>query len=501
MGLLDRWRRARDEAYRYFGAGYPRGLGYKLISRLRAHRSRLRREAPFASIAAYMLALSGLNPLRAFEQLSRLSSLSHVALEVNRLRRDAFLSMRHLSEVLSDEAKKWGGVWGQLLSSIVTAERTGLDPRVSLRDNVNQALNSLRADFRRLEAQFEGMIRTSTIIFGSAPMMIILIVSLFAPSMLLPVLIGLLTLLFTFALLWMGMIDSMVPRWTDYSSFYKRASTYWLPPALAVGAAVYFGLVQFPLTLVVSKAAAVVTAAVTFTVPFSLQWGLRSRVSRELLDDLPVVLRDIAEQVERGATIVQALEVSARVGSYRKYTARLLNLLAVQARVQGSLREGFKKVERLLPHPWRVAFDLLVLAQEAGGGSEAVHALSDAMNQYTAMIRSYKKSVGPYRNMSLLLPLATLGMATLIGVVLLPRIALAASGMQLTGFSLPLLALPTLEEVPVIRDWLYTAITLTGLLMALVVGKCADWTLGDAVVLASRVSVLLLIGMVASLYV
>ena len=375
----------------------------KIIGKLKEkiRRTELEREAPYAVLATYVGVESGLSPLRSFEYLSELESLEGVREEVDRIRSSALLGLRHLSEQLTVESKNSSGTWGKLISTLASIEATGLNLVSALRDLVKMVLRDLKTDYEKTARRFQTMVSSASVLFGAFPMMVAVMLSILASSNIVPLMMLFLGLNLITALVWLIIVDVQVPEVMDYTAFYRRILIKYLPPGLAAGSAVYFGLLYTPLTLVFHKALSLCIGTLVFSIPAYIEWRLQDKVTQQLMDDLPRFLRDVAEQTGRGFSVHQALENSYSVGGYGRYTMKLLSLIVKEARIHGSLRSAYVKVRKLLPKQWRVSLELLTLIEEAGAGSGAVHSLADAMGEYVLMIREFRRSTSSYKYLSL----------------------------------------------------------------------------------------------------
>lgn len=121
--------------------------------------------------------------MRAFEELSRLKALKHVSFEVDRIKRDAILNRKHLSEQLVIEAKNATGTWAKLLRVLVSLERIGGDPKLVLRDLMRETLRDLKVYYEVLARRFQSMISASNVMFGAMPMMLSILFTLLASTL------------------------------------------------------------------------------------------------------------------------------------------------------------------------------------------------------------------------------------------------------------------------------------------------------------------------------
>ena len=462
-----------------------------MLERLReqARRKRVEREAPFAVLAAAVLVESGLNPFKAFELLGDLDSLPAVAEEVKRIRAESLVGMRTLPEQLSHEARGTRGVWGRLLSTLVSVDRLGLDPKRSLRDLLYTILRDMRTEYESTARRFTSMISSASVLFGALPMMFAVIFALMASHTVLQYCLGFTILNAFLAVTWLLAVEAQVPEVADYRVGYKRILVKWLPLGIAVGSALYYGLLQLPQGLVYSTALPLAAGALAFSLPAYIEWRLYSRTVDEVVEDLPRVLRDVADEVARGYSPHQALENIAE--GYGGYTGRLLSLIIKEARVCGGLREAYTRLKNILPKPWRISLELLALTEEAGGGAGALNTLADTMLEYTLMIRELRRSTQIYRVLSLGFTAMTLALLSFLFNTVVVAVAAAGRAAQMAPTALPFSPVPP-EDLPLFKDAVYTMVAASSVFLALVTGKTTEWRIGGSLLDLALTSIILL---------
>ena len=453
--------------------------GYMPVLRLRSHLSSLEHEAPFAILAVNVGVHAGLPPLRAFEELAKLDVLKAVSFEVRRILRDSCLHRRHLSEQLAVEAKRASGTWAKLLRALVSLERIGGDPRLVLRDLMRETLRDLRVHYEALARRFQSMISASNVLFGAMPMMLSALFTLLASEAVIPMVVGFMILNALMATLYLLTVDMQVPRTISFTRTYGKIVLRWLPLGTGLCLLSYMGFIRMPISLIAPKAVAISIGALVFSIPAYLEFRLHARVIDELLENLPTILRDIADEVERGFSPHQALERLYENATYGKFTDRFIALLVKRARVLGSLRDALKGIEQLLPIQMRLSLWLLTLGEELGASAGVYHELADAMLEYHLALRSFKKGCQGYRLMALGMVGLTIGLVITLFSTLVSRIAMVG---QLVGSAEGIVSLPfsiaSPESLPIIKDWVYAGIAVNSLILALTTGKTLDWRLG-----------------------
>ena len=474
--------------------------GYMPVLKLKSHLAGLEQEAPFAILAVNVGVYAGLPPLKAFEELAKLDVLRTVSFEVKRILRDACLHRRHLSEQLAVEAKEAEGMWAKLLRASVSLERIGGDPKLILRDLMRETLRDLRVHYESLARRFQSMISASNVLFGAMPMMLSVLFTLLASEAVISMVIGFMILNMLMATLYLMTVDMQVPRTVSFTRTYGRIVLRWLPLGVSLCLLAYMGFIRMPISLIAPKAVAISIGALAFSIPAYLEFKLHARVIDELLENLPTILRDIADEVERGFSPHQALERIYENATYGKFTDRFIALLVKRARVLGSLRDALRGIEHLLPIQMRLSLWLLTLGEELGASSGVYHELADAMLEYYLALRSFKRGCQGYRLMALGMVALTIGLVITLFSTLVSRIAIVG---QLVSSAEGLVSLPfsiaSPELLPVIKDWVYAGIAVNSLILAIVTGKTLDWRIGGSFRDLIIVSIMLLGALIVGL--
>ena len=471
--------------------------GLRPVLRYREHLAALEHETPFAVLAISMLVAAGIPPLIAFEALASLEdALPHTAQEVLRIKRDAMLALRHLSEQLAIEAARAKGKWARLLDALVAIERSGWEPRIYMRDLVNLVINDLRVDYMRLSEHFRTLVSSASVLFGAFPMMITVLFTILASTMVIPMVVAFSILAILLASMYIFFVDVQVPRTISYWPVYRRILMRWLPMGVAVALLVYLGVIQLPVSLVIPHSLAIGLGLVAFSVPGFLEFRLHAQIIDEIIDKLPSLLRDLASEIHRGAPPHIGLERVSETHTYGPWMDRLVSLIVRRLRITGSLKEAIAGIERLLPEPVKVSFSLIVLSEEYGAGAESYHILADIMSEYMLMIREFKRGNTGYRWLSIGMALLTFGMVLLLFNTVVGKIAMAGELMKQAPVPLPVM-LVTPEQLPMLKDWICTMVIVNGAVLGMVTGKTLDWRIGGglrdvAIISGSFVTLLVL---------
>ncbi|MCD6361622.1 MAG: type II secretion system F family protein, partial [Armatimonadetes bacterium] len=437
-------------------------IGYMPILKLKSHLAGLEAEAPFAVLAVNIGVHAGLPPIRAFEELSRLDVLKHVSFEVRRIVRDSYLGRRHLSEQLLFEAKSATGMWAKLLRTLITVERIGGDPKLIMRDLMREALRDLRIGYDALARKFQSMISASNVLFGAMPMMLTVLFTLLASESVVGMVVSFMLVNLVLGLVYLMIVDTQVPKTVSYRPVYARILVKWLPLGVGLGVLSYMGFIRLPISLVAPKAVSISIGALAFSVPAYMEFRVHSQVVDELLENLPTILRDIADEVERGFSPHQALERLYENAAYGKYTDRFIALIVKRARVLGSLRDAIMGIESLLPIQMRLALWLLTLGEELGATSGVYQELADAILEYYLALRSFKRGCQGYRLVGIGMVALTLGLTTVLFTTLINRIALVGQLVESASagglISLPF-SIVSPEVLPRVKDWIYASMS------------------------------------------
>ncbi len=453
-------------------------VGIRPILRLRSHRVGIEQEAPFAVLAVSMLVNAGIPPLAALEALAELDViLPHCAFEVNRIRRDSILNIRHMSEQLVYEAARATGIWGRLLDAIVTLERTGWEPKQYMRDLANLVIQDIRADLARNADYFRTLLSTATVLFGALPMMLAVLFTILASVMIVPLVMVFIILTCFMTFVFTIIVDARVPEITSYVPAYLRIARKWIPLGIAVATALLTfmrylsNFIQTPMALLSS------IALCAFATPAWLEFRTHARAVDQIIDRLPIFLRDIADEVHRGIPPFMAIEYISETHSYGIWMDRLISLLVRRMRLTGSLRSAVEGIEHLLPHPFRVSLGLVILGEEYGASAEAYHILADIMSEYMLSIREFRRGNQSYRWVALGIVFMSIALVVVLFNTVVMKIAIAGEMIQRAPTPLPLLIV-TPEQVPMLKDWIYTMLVINSSTLGIVIGKTLDWRIG-----------------------
>ena len=458
-------------------------VGYYPVLKLKSHLSALEKEAPFSVLAVCTGAYAGLPPLRAFGELVNLPVLEHTRYEVSRILRDATLNRRHLSEQLIIEARGTGGSWGRLLRALISLERTGGDPKLVLRDLMRETLRDLRVSYDILAGRFRSMISACSVVFGAMPMMLTVLFTILASEIVIPLVLGFVGLNIVIAVLYSLVVDAQVPRTISYLKVYKYILLKWAPLGVGVGVLSYFGLIRLPILVVAHTGMSLALGVLAFSIPAYIEFKVHARAVDEILENLPLVLRDLADEVSRGFSPHLALERLHENAVYGKYTDRLIALLVKRGRVQGSLRDALKGIEKLMPVQLRLSLWLVVNGEELGATPDVYNELADTMLEYSMCLRGFKRSCESYRYLGIGMCILSIGLVLGLFATLISRIATIGALMRdQAGGVVP--AMPFMiaspEQLPMIKNVVYFGVVANSIVLAVTTGKTLDWRFGGS---------------------
>ncbi|MCD6155418.1 MAG: type II secretion system F family protein [Candidatus Verstraetearchaeota archaeon] len=467
--------------------------GFYPAFKFKSHVKAVEREASFAILAVNIGVNAGLSPVKAFEELAEMNVLKAVSSEVKRILRDCSLYRRHLSEQMAVEARRAGGLWAKLIKILVSLERVGGDPKFALGDLMNETLRDLKIQYEVLSNRFRSMISSSNVLFGALPMMLSVLFTLTASQSIIPIILSFTVLNIFTAIFYMLLVDGQIPQITSYMQVYMKIVFKWLPLSLSFGAILHYGFIEMPLTLIASKAVTVTIASLIFNLPAWVEFKIHAKAIDEILEYLPTILRDLADEIERGFTPHQALENISGNASYGKFTDKFIALLVKRARIYGSLRDALTGIGDLLPIQARLALWLIILGEELGATSTIYHELADLMFEYYLALKSFRRSCQGYRWMAIGLAALTITLVITLFSTLISKISLIGQAAFQAGQFLTLpfnIADP--GQLPKIKDWIYTSISLNSIILGLTAGKTLDWRIGGGFRDATIISTIML---------
>jgi len=327
------------------------------------------------------------------------------------------------------------------------------------------------------------MISASNVLFGAMPMMLTVLFTLLASESVIGMIVTFMLVNLILGLVYLMIVDTQVPRTVSYKTVYARILIKWLPLGVGLGMLSYMGFIRMPISLVAPKAVSISIGALAFSVPAFIEFRIHSQVVDELLENLPSILRDIADEVERGFSPHQALERLYENAAYGKYTDRFIALIVKRARISGSLRDAIMGIESLLPIQMRLALWLLTLGEGLSATSGVYQELADAMLEYYLALRSFKRGCQGYRLVGISMVALTLGLTVALFSTLISRIALVGQLVECASagglISLPF-SIVSPEVLPRVKDWIYASMSVNSLILALVNGKTLDWRFGGS---------------------
>jgi len=365
-----------------------------------------------------------------------------------------------------------------LLDAITSIERTGREPKGVMQDVLNLVMQDLRTDFSRRSEYFRTLLSVVIVLFGAFPMMVAVLLTILASMMVLPLAIA-----FTFVSIMMSagyiaLIDAQVPKLADYTVVYKRILIRCLPLSISFVATLYF-LANVPIIRFITsyKALIFLLASLFFVVPGYIEFKREARVVDEILEMLPNVIRDLADEIHRGSPPAIALERISESHSYGEWMDRLISLLIRRLRITGSLKEALRGLEPFLPEPMKVALGLMIVSEEYGARPESYHMLADILNEYMLSIREFKRGNQMYRWVSLSMVFLSVILVFVLFKTVVARIAMVSKIISVSPTPIPI-SIVTPEEIPAIRDWMYLMIAVNSSSLALAMGKTLDWRVG-----------------------
>ncbi len=467
--------------------------GFRPLFSLRSHYTELESEAPFAILAVTMLVNSGIPPLVAFEALSDLRDiLPHCSFEILRIKRDSMLHTRHISEQLRFELPHAKGTWSRLLYAIVNIERTGRSPERLMLDLMNLVMQDLRTELSRRSEYFRTLLSIVIVLFGAFPMLSAVLFTILASIMIIPIVFVFVFLSIFIGIAYMVLIDTQVPRIIDYTAIYRKISLKYIPLSIIISVLFYSLVMYFNLTLPIMRATSLAVSLMIFALPAWIEFRREASIVDDIVEKLPILMRDLADEIYRGAPPLLALERISEVHSYDVWMDRLISLIIRRIRITGSIREALKGIQSLLPYPMRIALGLLTLSEEYGARAESYHLLADILNEYMISVREFRKGNQIYRWVSLFIVTLSLSLIYILFHIVVYKVAMISELIREVPSPLPISVIKP-NEIPIAKDAIYSMVLVNSFILSLIIGKTLDWRIGSGFREAFIISVMMIL--------
>ena len=452
--------------------------GYVAFSYLRPRLRALRisrglsRELPYACAYATSYVAAGLPPRRALMMLAEKSRLlPYTSRELQRVEKLRQLFGLDDLEALERDAKlHTSREWRDFVLSVVAAERGGGDVLAVFRDMLRGHFAELRAFYERLSRKMSMVAEAVVVLFAVMPLLMYVLVSVSATPEAMES-----ARLFTFVLqpaLSVAMlfgIDAMYPRepFNLYRKSYLRTALY-VPVGVAVALSLLFGLITVDVPYVLAWSVGL--GLLAFTGMAMVDFERERIVQASVLNALPAFTRDLAEEVKKGKSPLQAIAYLSEARSYNRWFDRLLRYVSNSLLTGRRLK---KVVEELAPKlPWRVAliFDILSDAEDIGARREVFEEVASITRQVNAIVSSARKALNVYKFIGAFAAVLSIGMSTYVlrsVVVPISRIAYESGAWEMIGLITP-------EQVPQLADTVYVGTVISAFILGLLSGKMSE---------------------------
>ena len=452
---------------------------------LKSHDSRVQEEAVWGIFAGTLYAFAGIPPLKILHVLGEKDCiLPALSKEIARMIRDSRIRMVPLLEVLREEYKRAKGFWRSLLGSIITLETTGGDIVTYFRDLYRTCIRDLRVHFENQAKTMSSISSAVTVFLAILPMSVYVMLVIVASSMVLQSVI-----MFTIMNVVMGLTvalvsDMFVPKVGDlYLPVYRKIIVKYLPVGVCVGLASWFGLICVPLMLKFQGVISLALGTLAFCLPAYLEFRRHARAIDETIENLPTFIRDVADEVKRGASPLQALAHIHETRSYGRYFDRLLRLLINKINLQG-VRKALEDLKPYLPRQVFFCLDVIADADEIGARAEVFDVLADIMHDWVNSIHEFQASVRIGKYTSLMAMLCAIGITIFLFGHIVKMIASAGDMIRQMSSS-PYGSMPvtidiaTSDLIPALKNYIFLALGITSIILGLVGGKVASFRFGD----------------------
>jgi len=452
------------------------------VLKLKAYESALQEEAVWGIFAGTVYALAGVPPLKILDFLeAKTHVFPHLSHEIKRIKRDSRLKMESFLDALRREYRSAKGFWRMLLGTIITLETTGGDLSAYFRDLYKSCIRELKTRYENQAKVMNSLSSATTVFLAVLPMSVYVMLVVVASKAVVPAVTMFTLINIATGVAVAALADFFAPKTGDlFTKIYGKVLLKYLPLGACVGASCYLGLLNLPLSLKFPGLISLTLGTLAFTAPAYLEYRKHAKAVDETVENLPVFLRDIADEVKRGYSPIQALSTVHESKSYGKYFDRLLRLLVNKIRLQG-VREALLSLEPYLPKQVFFSLDLLADADEIGARAEVFDVLADIMHDWVSSMRAYKASVKLSKYTSLFAVACAAGITVFLFGSVVGMVAKAGDIVRGTASTYAPVAVDivTSDQVPVLKNTIFTALAVTAVVLGVVEGKVSSFRFGE----------------------
>lgn len=440
---------------------------YSIIPFLEINRRKINceRELPFVTAFLTMASASSLSLSSAILSLSKMHHLKAFAKEAMRMEKIRKLYAMSPSDAIIFEAKNHPSehVKSMLLTA-VSAQKLGESQFLVMRDEMVKAFTILLSKLKVLSDKFSLIASAQMIIFIIIPMAMITIGVIFS-GVLTPFSLFFICIIFPslFVPLISYLIDSYYPKeLTEPVNLMPfLVSLFFAPMSIVIYKLFYTnGNTIIPFHHILSL------IIIIFTIPAATWYSLKRRETKQVLEALPIFTRSMAEEVKKGLSPSQALQLLFK--SFNStFNKILVNMVAY-------MRSGAKMGDatNTIKMPWlsHVYFELLSYAEQIGADPKSMDALSELVNNIYISMKSLHSQTSLFKAScvinSIILPFS---IAMVVEVVM--KLFAKISKMLIT-IPLPMgLSLITLDLLSLIELIAYSSVILNAYFLGILGGK------------------------------
>ncbi|MDW7971306.1 MAG: type II secretion system F family protein [Nitrososphaerota archaeon] len=440
---------------------------YSIIPFLEINRRRINceRELPFVTTFLTIASASSLSLSSAILNLSKIHHLKAFAKEAMRIEKVRRLYAISPSDAVIFEAKNHPSesVKSILLTAMM-AQKLGESQFLIMRDEMIKAFTILLSKLKVLSDKFSLLASAQMIIFIIIPMAMITIGVMFS-GILTPLSLFFICIILPsiFVPLMSYLIDSYYPKeLTEPVNLMPFLASLFFAPLTIIAYKLFYinsnSLISFHniLSLII----------IIFTIPSAIWYSLKRRETRQVLEALPIFTRSMAEEVKKGLSPSQALQLLSKSFNLT-FNKILINIVA---HVRSGARIG--EATSTIKMPWiaHVYFELLDYAEQVGADPKSMNALSELVNNIHTSMKSLHSQTSLFKASciinSIILPFS---IAMVIEVVVK---LFANVSKMLISIPLPMgLSLLTLDLLSLVELIAYSGVILNAYFLGILGGK------------------------------
>jgi len=426
-------------------------------------------ELPALTTYTAMLASAGLQPFKAFENISERESPLQATKKEGEIMtfhssvftKDPTLAMEHFS--LTHPSSKFRA-W---LSGMIHVLRTGGDLVTHLENAAENSMLELERTWERFTDTAQSLSNTTMVFFSLVPLVLFVMMTVFTAFGASTILVAYIFIISPIvAALILALAERLTPRVPEsYKEYYQG----WII-TLVFGAV--FALMSF-FALGLKPYVALGIGIIAGTTPMAVRFELDRSRENAIENSLPDFLGDLTEGRRIGQSLERVIVNVAEVGRYSKPLTEIVKRLAWNIQAGTPIPNAIDLAKGFL-RSWysNSIFFLLQEAIQSGGGTLSVF---DRLHKFAYRIMDVKKRIKSSLRSHIVIYYTT-ALIVVVAVVMVLNFALIPQSQlfaELVGVNVPQF-LPSPEAVADLVTLIMTGIVLNSFILGLIGGKITE---------------------------